>query len=378
VARLLVERGARHLVLLGRHTGGVEALEAMGARVVSARVDVADEQALARLMDEVSRTLPPLRGVIHSAGVLEDGVLLQQDEERLARALAPKVRGALHLHQLTRGLELDFFVLFSSSAALLGPTGQGPHAAANAFLGALAHTRRAAGLPATTIDWSAWSEVGQAAAYAELARSAGITPLSPAQGLRALEAALALGQPQVGVLPVQWARYALSRGRPLPLLAELVPVTAAPSPTTPELVRRLRALPASSRRAHLVAHLQALVSSLLGLEPSKPPEPEAGFFSLGMDSLRVITLKNRLQEELGHPLASSLVFNHPSAAALGEYLEQELFGSSPPPPAPSAPAAPAAPQGLETELEAHIDELSEAEAEALLMGRLASLEDSQS
>ncbi|MCU0680761.1 MAG: type I polyketide synthase [Polyangiaceae bacterium] len=369
VANHFLARGARHLVLLGRRGGTFDLPGDLGAKVLSLQVDVADGAALTRALDEVARSMPPLRGLVHAAGVLDDGVLVRQDAARLARALAPKAGGALHLDRLTRALPLDFFVLFSSSAALLGPAGQGGYAAANALLDALAHERAGQGLPATAIDWSAWADVGLAAAFADEARRQGIEPLSSEQGLRALEAAMALGRPQIGVLPVQWARYVRARGRALPLLGELAPTDAAAF-GPPALVRRLGEMPPARRRAALVAHVRALAASLLGLASPETLAPDAGFFGAGMDSLRVIELKNRLQADLGRALTAGVVFNHATAEALGAYLDGAAFGAERPAPTPAL-AAPT-PDGLE----ATIDELSEDEVEALLLSRLAALDDS--
>ncbi|MGE3806859.1 MAG: SDR family NAD(P)-dependent oxidoreductase, partial [Gemmataceae bacterium] len=165
-AQRLIERGARHLVLLGRNPPSESAheviagLEHAGAEVLVLQADVSVAADVAAALEQIARRLPPLHGVIHAAGVLDDGVLLNQTSERFARVLAAKVEGAWNLHRLTMDLPLDFFVLYSSMAALLGPAGQGNHAAANAFLDALAHHRRARGLPAQSINWGAWGEVG--------------------------------------------------------------------------------------------------------------------------------------------------------------------------------------------------------------------------
>ena len=164
VAGWLVGRGARNVVLLGRSDPGVEAgaviaeLEQGGARVLVARADVTHESELVRALKELQSELPPVCGVIHAAGMLDDGILMNQSWERFAPVLAPKVQGAWNLHRLTRDLPLDFFVLFSSAASLLGSPGQGNYAAANAFLDALAHHRRGLGLPALSINWGPWPD----------------------------------------------------------------------------------------------------------------------------------------------------------------------------------------------------------------------------
>ena len=169
VAQWMVQQGARHLVLLGRGDAtsltreAISALEEAGARVVVARADVAQEEHVAGALVKIHDSIPPLRGIIHAAGVLDDGLLLNQNQERLAAVMAPKVQGAWNLHKLTLSAPLDFFVLFSSLASVLGSPGQGSYAAANSFLDALAHQRRALGLPSLTINWGPWDAVGMVA-----------------------------------------------------------------------------------------------------------------------------------------------------------------------------------------------------------------------
>src|SRR5262249_32324326 len=141
----------------------ISALEQQGAQVAVLQADVADEQAVERILEQIAASMPPLRGIVHAAGVLDDGVLLKQSWGRFERVLAPKLLGAWNLHTQTRGLPLDFFVLFSSLASVLGSPGQGNYAAGNAFLDALAHHRQSQGLPALSVNWALWAEAGMAA-----------------------------------------------------------------------------------------------------------------------------------------------------------------------------------------------------------------------
>ena len=195
MAEWLAAHGARQLMLVGRSEASpaalerVEALKLAGASVVVARCDVTNEVALSALIDDLRRSLPPLRGIVHAAGTFDDRLLREHDWERFEPVLAPKVQGGWNLHRLTRDLPLDFFVLFSSTASLLGPPGQGNYAAANAFLDALAHYRHGLGLPALSINWSAWSEVGAAAGreVGEQVAHWGAERIQPHQGLTVLE-----------------------------------------------------------------------------------------------------------------------------------------------------------------------------------------------
>ena len=197
VAEWMVGRGARNLVLAGRSGIASEEaraclrrLETAGAQVAAVRADVGREEDVAGLLEEFRRAMPPLRGVVHAAGVFDDRVLMRHDRERFARVLAPKVKGAWNLHRLTREMPLDFFVLFSSAAPYLGLVGLGNYTAANAFLDALAHYRRGRGLPALSVAWGGWTRVGMAGALGERREeqwmSKGLDSLTPDEGLRVL------------------------------------------------------------------------------------------------------------------------------------------------------------------------------------------------
>ncbi|WP_257460229.1 type I polyketide synthase [Archangium lipolyticum] len=336
LARWMVDQGARNLVLIGR--GGprpeaqesLRALEAAGARILVLQADVSKREDVRRTLGEAGK-LAPLRGVVHAAGVLDDGVLLQQDWERFARVLAPKVDGAWHLHELTRGEELDFFVLFSSAATLLGSQGQGSYAAANAFLDALAHHRHTLGLPALSINWGPWAEVGMAAQLASRFQAQGIEAFTPDVALRAFGRVLGHGQPQVTLMRVHWSRYLeqFPRGAAPTLLAELYGrVVAGPEGehASSELRRRLEKAEPRQRLSLLLEHVQGEAVRVLGLDASSPLEPRQRLFEVGMDSLMALELRNRLQNTVGASLPSTLVFDYPTAEALASYLHDEVLG----------------------------------------------------
>ncbi|MGH7754395.1 MAG: SDR family NAD(P)-dependent oxidoreductase, partial [Gemmatimonadales bacterium] len=233
VAKWMAEQGARHLVLMGRSgpsqaaQAALDAMQAAGAEVVVARADVTRVEEVAAVLGQIDQRMPPLRGVIHAAALLDDGILLQLTPERFARVMAPKIAGAWTLHTLTRDRPLECFVLFSSMASLLGSPGQGNYAAANAFLDALAQHRRAQGLPGLSINWGPWAEVGQAAAQANRgARLAlrGLASLTPAQGMQALGRLLRGAPAQGGVMALdlrQWREF-YPMAAAAPLLSHLV------------------------------------------------------------------------------------------------------------------------------------------------------------
>ncbi|MGH7735956.1 MAG: SDR family oxidoreductase, partial [Gemmatimonadales bacterium] len=215
VATWMVEQGARHLVLMGRGATEasaqetLDALRAAGTEVMVARGDVTRADQVAAVLESIGASMPPLRGVVHAAGVLDDGIVARLDERQLREVMAPKVQGAWNLHALTRDAALDFFVLFSSAASLLGSPGAANYAAANAFLDALAWQRRAEGRPALSIDWGPWAGLGfsaRAQAHGHLTQH-GVEALPAAECLRALTYLLPRSATQVAVLHVDWARW---------------------------------------------------------------------------------------------------------------------------------------------------------------------------
>lgn len=392
VAAWLVQQGARHLVLLGRRQPSpaaqqqIDALAAIGVQITVAQADVTDGDELAHVLQTIPESYP-LAGVIHGAGVLDDGILRQQSWQRFATVLAPKVQGAWHLHQLTKALLLDFFVLFSSATALLGNGGQANHAAANAFLDALAHYRHAQGLPALSINWGAWSEIGAAAdrnIAAQLAHE-GIDMIAPEQGIATLAALLnsTTQQPmaQVGVIPMVWSRY-LSPDRSVPPFLRQFRDDAVLSVPVQSAQQQLR--DAADPYAVLTDIVLDLVTQTLGWSSSAEVGLEQGFFELGMDSLMSLELRRRLQRELDCELPSTLTFAYPSVKAVVDYLAGDVLSLQPP-----AVVAPVQiPSRLpitdsihldeiqvdEVALESWVEELTESEVDTLLDEKLDQIE----
>ena len=328
VAEWLAERGARHLILTGRHgvtTDGqreaVRRLQESGVRVQIALVDVADEAGMRELFAGIATGEWPLKGVVHAAGVLDDAILLNQRWERFAGVLAPKVAGGWLLHQLTQQMELDFMVFFSSAAALLGSMGQGSYAAANAFLDGLARYRQQQGLPGLSINWGAWAEVGMAARTAHGALAAG-QMISPLLGVATLAQLLTRGG-QVGVLPMEWRELESSGRVYQPLLANFVKPAAVTAARQAVLVEVLASLPLNQRPAHLSGHVQQAVAKVLGM--TELPDPVVGFAELGMDSLMALELRRRLEGDVGCALPATLAFEYPTVDELASYLLKEVL-----------------------------------------------------
>nr|DAB41916.1 TPA_exp: ArzN - PKS (KS, AT, OMT, KR, ACP) [Fischerella sp. PCC 9339] len=317
VAHWMVKQGAKHLILISRREvsdvdqTSVSQLEQAGAQVLVVKSDVSDQMDLARTLQEIKSSMPPLRGIVHAAGILDDGVLLQQNWERFASVMAPKVEGAWNLHSLTQNLPLDFFVCFSSVAAVLGSPGQGNYAAANAFLDALAYYRRSLGLSALSINWGPWTNTGMVAGLesrhqARLAVQ-GMGTIAPEQGLQVLGELLGQNTPQVMALPVNWTKFLSHFPADMypALLLEIAhqeqqqwKLERSPAQQL-ELLGQLKAANPSDRLELLVTYLQTRVAKILGLGASLQPEPDDSLNELGLDSLMGIELKNRITTELG-------------------------------------------------------------------------------
>lgn len=334
VAAWMAERGARHLALMSRREvsdrakPAIAALKAAGVDVRVVQGDVARADDVGHALAQIDRELPPLSGVIHAAGVLDDTILVNQTWARFEAVLAPKVRGAWHLHELTRGRDLELFVLFSSAAALLGSMGQGSYAAANAFLDAMANHRRNQGLPALSVNWSLWAEGGMVEGLDEASllrwRARGVTLMQPAQALEALGCALASARASVAVLPIDWTVYARlqSAGGATPsLLSTLIAAaSSAPERAAMDLTAALYQAAPGRRRQLLFDHVRSRLAQVLGLDSARPLDPQQGFFDMGMDSLMAVELRNRLQIDLATVLSPNVLFNFPTLNGLVEHL----------------------------------------------------------
>ena len=340
----LAERGARRLVLMGRSAPG-EATAATLARLADAGVqvrvvqaDVADARALAQALADES----DLRGVFHAAGVIDDAGVPQQDRDRFLKVLAPKVQGAWNLHRMCECLapRLEHFVLFSSAASLIGNAGQANHAAANAVLDALAHHRRASGKPALSVNWGAWSEVGELrrnATARQRVERLGFAPIGTVAGLQALAQAMAQPAAQKGVSPMDWSRFL--QAFQLEDVAFFSRVAAPPgaagerpsAPDAADLRARLAGLDAAARGAALLEHVRAQATRLLGLRGASAValDDHRPLAAYGLDSLSAIELRNTLQSGLGLALPALLLIDHPTVAALTQYLCTQPWAARP-------------------------------------------------
>ena len=310
----------------------LDALRAQGVSVTVVQADVTDRTQVELLLTQIDPAYP-LRGIVHAAGVLDDGALLQQNWERFARVLPAKVQGTWHLHEATKHLPLDFFVLFSSVASLLGNRGQANYAAANAFLDAFAHYRHTQGLPALSINWGGWSEVGlaahQVAQTQQQMRERGEGSISPGQGVAVFGDLLSQTTAQVGVLPLTWSRYLQqwTVNKPFyqhvgaPSIAKLNEKT----PTTLTLRQQLLPLPTKERLETLTQAIRIEVAHTIGAFSAAPIPVEQPLSELGVDSLMALEIKNRLAASLNVMLHATVIFDYPTVNQLATYLLDTYF-----------------------------------------------------
>lgn len=331
IARYLVSGGARHLVLMSRSAPGEEAravlaeLEELGAVVEIAQIDVTDGAAVRELLASSDR--PPLRGVVHAAGTLADGVLAKMEWDQFESVMRAKVMGAWNLHHATEEQSLDFFILFSSIGSVFGPAGQGNYAAANAFLDQFAGWRRGQNLPALSINWGAWSEIGLAArqvSSSQVGAMRGITPIHPDEGIAVFDS-IRNQQAEVMVVPIDWP-VLFEYLSDMPLLDTLrtemdqLPVAEV---TDGEWFKQLNGLPEMEQYELLLEHVSQQAARVLGASVDSL-DVTAGFFDLGMDSLTSVELRNALQGSLGIDLPSTLIFKYPTISAVSDYLVGEV------------------------------------------------------
>ena len=385
VAEWLINRGARHLVLLGRN-GPSEAVrnrfrewERAGVRIVIEQSDVSDRSRMAEIFERIDRSLPPLRGIVHSAGVLDDGILLRQDWQRFLTVMNAKVIGSWILHTLTEKRSLDFFVMFSSAASLLGSAGQANHAAANAFVDGLAHYRKSKGLPALSINWGPWAEVGAAARHDQSDRitKGGRLVIAPKDGLEIFGRLLGAAMTQIGVLPIVfWSEVVKKTAeRDCPpffdrLMRELSQPKSSevPQHREPQLLHELQNNPPSKQRYVLQNHVQEDIAKILGLKHSASIVAHQPLSELGLDSLMAMELANRLSKATGHSLSATLVFKHPTIEAIVDYLSRDVLSLDLAARADRAPAYDG--DSSKTGNNSKLEDLSEHELAALLEKKL--------
>lgn len=333
-AQWLVEKGAKHLFLLGRsepteaNAAKIKDLQKQGIEVVTLIADVNDEIAMQAAFTRIHQAGVPLKGIMHSVGVLNDSTLLQQNWPRYQAVLEPKIKGAWLLHQLSQQDDLNFFLMYSSVASLLGSAGQSNHAAANAFLDAFAGYRRVQGLPAQSINWCGWSKIGSAA---ELQLSdkirKGLSDINPGQGGLVLAAALMRDEVQLAVTPMDWPAF-LADAPMQEFFQAFKPAVTVAGTTVAPVINQLNKealvqLSEGERSRKLKNFLITELAAVLGMEIDQLnalTQRHSGFFDLGLDSLTSVEFKNKINHGLAIHLPASAIFDYPTIQALTGHL----------------------------------------------------------
>ena len=343
VAQWLSSQGAKTLLLLGRRSPSTESqevidrLERSGVAVKTIQADIAQLDNLKKVLSLYlsDRATSPLKGIFHLAGVLDDGLIANQTWESFESVMSPKLLGAWNLHQLTRSIDLDHFVCFSSITSVIGSSAQSNYAAANTFLDALAHHRRSWGLPALSLNWGAWGEVGMVARLDERSRqrmtAQGVSPIPTQKGLQLMAEMMQQPRAQVSVASIDWARFLSTAGMQAggafsPLFEAVRPTKklATKKPENAEVLQQLAQLPVGDRPAFLSTYLQAQLAKVMGFASPEAINPSEQFGDLGMDSLMAVEFSNRLQTNLSHPVPQTLAFDYPTISALATYLAKEI------------------------------------------------------
>lgn len=338
VAEWMLRSGARHLVLVSRTGASSEnalqaltRLRALGGEVVALAADVASAPDVERVFATIAEKLPPLRGIVHSAMVMEDSTLLQQSGERFRHVMAPKVAGAWNLHTRTANLELDFFVLFSSVSAVIGNAGQSSYAAANCFLDALAHHRRGCGLPALVVNWGMLSDVGyvsQTDGLEAALRHRGMSGFTAVEATAILGRLLQSSAVQVGAFRIQWRGGADGLGglANSPRFAELFTSSpSSPNSDAPTAIESILALPPGERLPAFTAQLAEQVAYVLRTSAARV-DVHAPLNELGLDSLMGIELVNRLEAACRVPLPPGTIVSGVSVSKLAGTLLEIVTG----------------------------------------------------
>lgn len=343
-AHLVAKKNVSKIVLLGRSAPSLaikEELDQLETLVEIHALDLRDQKALAELITKLKTDQAyPLAGIIHAAGVLEDGLIQNLTTAQIEKVLSPKVAGTWNLHQLTLDIPLEFFVLFSSLTSVLGNIGQSHYAMANAFMDGFSHYRQSKGLAAQSINWGPWGDIGMATQLSELEkeqlRSLGIGYLPTDEALQALDKVLASNEGQYIVAALDKKQLFENLEGAIPLFyAEVLKTQlkkTSKAKKESKLIKELLTVAADKRQAYLEDKLIEAVQDVLGSEVLLDIEPESPLQELGLDSLRAVELRNHLSTLLGRKLPATLLFDYPTLEKLAEHLLQKYVTPKEKPP----------------------------------------------
>ncbi len=326
LAKWLLENGATHLILSGRkplddeNKAALKLIEIENTHIDYVSMDIGDEEAVKNCLKGLEASEKPLKGIFHLAGIIDDATLMEQSWPRFEKVFQAKVYGSFYLHQYSKNL--DLFVMFSSMASSLGNPGQSNYAAANAFMDALCEYRHEQGLPAHSLSWGPWSDVGMAKELVSSHERSGMLGLKPKDGMRALEFVLLRQQAHVTIANIHWKNY-LKKMVEVPTWLEDFVIEKN---TKNNLFTQLEALPIEERLPMIKTYFKEQLRLVLGLSAAQILDEQKGFFDMGLDSLMAVELKNRLQADLGKSvvLNTNVIFNYPSVESMVEYLAQLL------------------------------------------------------
>ena len=356
LAQWMVEQGARHLVLIGRtglpqrqdwahlvhnseekkKTEIIQTLERQGATVSIFSADVTDLEQMSSVIEQIHTTQNPLKGIVHAAGITNGLALAQLDSQGLESVLRPKTIGTWILHELTKTLDLDCFICFSSAGSVWGSKGQADYDAANHFLDTFAYYRRSLGLPGLTINWGSLGVGGLVSEehYVQWMKQIGLEELQPEQGFNALGWLLETDAVQTVVAQVEWSKFKpiYQAQKERPLLAEIESQVEREvqeeqlSQQKPDILQQLNSGTETVRHQKLISYIQSEVAKVLGIKDLELLTPEQGLFELGLDSLMTVELRNQLQVGLNCSLPTTLAFEYPNIASLTEYIGTKILG----------------------------------------------------
>ncbi|MCE0556897.1 type I polyketide synthase [Motilimonas sp. E26] len=326
----LAQSGAKSIVLMGRSAPKPDALHAielvreLGVEVLTLQGDVSQLGDVKRVVEQINGRAYPLGGIIHSAGVLDDATIMQQSHEKYQRVLQPKIQGSWNLHLATQAIELDFFVCFSSIAAVVGWAGQSNYASANAYMDGLCAYRRAQGKPGLSINWGPWAEAGMAANLAsediKRMNNAGMAALAPDAGLHAMAHLMQSSMAQAGVFDLDWSKIFNQQVNPSQATVFSQFFDLADASQLDDFLGRFNSSEGDEKRQILLEKVTDTLAMVLGLDSSENLEPNVNVFEYGLNSLMGMDLKNRLQASVDLPLPATLILKHPSVDAMTDFI----------------------------------------------------------
>jgi NADP-dependent 3-hydroxy acid dehydrogenase YdfG/acyl carrier protein len=333
----MIENGARNLLLIGRTKPSSDTIQALdklrqiGVHIAIMQADVCNSEEMKKIVEQIDRTMTPLKGIIHAAGTSAHTLIRDINYSDLKALTAPKIIGAWNLHQLTKDMQLDFFVNYSSISSVWGSAGQAHYGVANHFLDTLTLYRRSKGLPATTLNWGAWEGGGMVdKKNMEELLKRGITPLSPQQGIAALENVMSNNSYSV-VANVNWNQfkplYQLTAQRLLldDIKVELQNTVTSETAKKTTILSQLDAVAREEKITILSSYLQNALANILELNDTNLPSLEKGFFDMGIDSLMAVQLKSLLEVSLNIILPVTIIFEYSTVSSLTNYLLKQLY-----------------------------------------------------